>query len=99
MTTGKSKRDNPEKLSFEQCLEQLDTLVREMESGTIPLEEMIVKFEEGTALAAACHKKLDSLKQKIEMLQSSKTPGRRQEAQASAPESTRNSSLFRDEPF
>ena len=61
-----------EKCRFEQCLQKLDALVREMESGQVPLEDMISKFEEGTAIAAICHRKLNSLKQKIEMLQ----PGR-----------------------
>ena len=56
-----------EKCRFEQCLQKLDALVREMESGQVPLEDMISKFEEGTAIAAICHRKLNSLKQKIEM--------------------------------
>ena len=67
-----------EKHRFEECLQKLEAIVREMESGTVPLEDMISKFEEGTAIASICHKKLASLKQKIEMLQ----PGR----DAAAPE-------------
>ena len=61
-----------EKCRFEECLRKLDSIVREMESGNVPLENMISKFEEGSAIASICHKKLASLKQKIEMLQ----PGR-----------------------
>ncbi len=61
-----------EKCRFEECLRKLDAIVREMESGNVPLEDMISKFEEGSAIASICHRKLDSLKQKIEMLQ----PGR-----------------------
>ena len=61
-----------EKCRFEECLNKLDSIVREMESGNVPLEDMISKFEEGSAIASICHKKLNSLKQKIEMLQ----PGR-----------------------
>lgn len=67
-----------EQRRFEECLQKLEAIVREMESGTVPLEDMISKFEEGTAIASICHKKLASLKQKIEMLQ----PGR----DAAAPE-------------
>ena len=62
-----------EKCRFEECLRKLDSLVREMESGQVPLEDMISKFEEGTAIAAICHRKLNSLKQKIEMLQPGRT--------------------------
>ena len=61
-----------EKCRFEECLRKLDSIVREMESGNVPLEDMISKFEEGSAIASICHKKLNSLKQKIELLQ----PGR-----------------------
>jgi len=67
-----------EKCRFEECLRKLDALVREMESGQVPLEDMISKFEEGTAIAAICHRKLNSLKQKIEMLQ----PGRNETGEA-----------------
>ena len=67
-----------EKCRFEECLRKLDALVREMESGKVPLEDMISKFEEGTAIAAICHRKLNSLKQKIEMLQ----PGRPETGEA-----------------
>ena len=64
-----------EKCRFEECLRRLDSIVREMESGNVPLENMISKFEEGSAIAAICHKKLSSLKQKIEMLQPVRLPG------------------------
>ena len=44
---------------------------------------MIAQFEEGSAIASICHKKLNSLKQKIEMLQ----PGRENAApQTPAPD-------------
>ena len=58
-----------EQCRFEECLRRLDAIVREMESGNVPLEDMISKFEEGSAIAPICHRKLNSLKQKIEMLQ------------------------------
>jgi len=58
-----------EKCRFEECLRKLDAIVREMESGNVPLEDMISKFEEGSAIASVCHRKLNSLKQKIEHLQ------------------------------
>ena len=61
-----------EQCRFEECLSRLNAIVREMESGNVPLEDMISKFEEGSAIASVCHRKLNSLKQKIEMLQ----PGR-----------------------
>lgn len=73
MALDKAQMEQLEKQPFEKCLEQLDSLVREMESGNVPLEEMISKFETGSAIAEICHKKLNCLKQKIEMMQSGKT--------------------------
>jgi len=56
------------KIDFEQSLERLETLVEEMESGKLPLEEMIKHFEEGSKLVTLCSKKLNEVEQKIEKL-------------------------------
>jgi exodeoxyribonuclease VII small subunit len=53
---------------FEQSLERLETLVNEMESGELALEEMIKHFEEGSKLVTLCSKKLTEVEQKIEKL-------------------------------
>ncbi len=55
-------------IDFEKSLERLETLVNEMESGTLPLEEMIKHFEEGSKLVTLCSKKLTEVEQKIEKL-------------------------------
>ncbi len=53
---------------FEQSLEKLQTLVRELESGDCSLEDSIKKFEEGMALAKSCQDRLTQAEQKIELL-------------------------------
>ena len=55
-------------VDFEKSLERLETLVNEMESGNLPLEEMIKHFEEGSKLVTLCSKKLTEVEQKIEKL-------------------------------
>jgi len=55
-------------IDFEKSLERLETLVNEMESGDLPLEEMIKHFEEGSKLVTLCSKKLTEVEQKIEKL-------------------------------
>ena len=55
-------------IDFEQSLERLETLVNEMESGELALEEMIKHFEEGSKLVTLCSKKLTEVEQKIEKL-------------------------------
>jgi len=55
-------------IDFEQSLERLETLVSEMENGSLPLEGMIKHFEEGSKLVTLCSKKLTEVEQKIEKL-------------------------------
>ena len=55
-------------VDFEKSLERLETLVNEMESGELALEEMIKHFEEGSKLVTLCSKKLTEVEQKIEKL-------------------------------
>ncbi len=55
-------------LSFEDALEQLEQLVARMESGELPLAEMIDRFEEGNRLLGLCSKRLQDAGRKIELL-------------------------------
>ncbi len=61
-------KKSDDQLSFEQALEQLETLVAKMEDGDLPLDKMINYFERGTALANLCDKKLKTLEKKIQVL-------------------------------
>ena len=56
------------KKTFEQALKQLEQIVNELESGDIPLEKAIKKFEEGIALSKFCAEKLDESEKRITML-------------------------------
>lgn len=52
-------------LSFEQSMERLDAIVKQLEKGEAPLNESLKLFEEGTALIAVCSKMLDEAEQKV----------------------------------
>lgn len=54
--------------TFEQKLERLQTLVRDLESGEKGLEESLGLFEEGVALARGLSQKLEEVKTKVEVL-------------------------------
>lgn len=54
--------------SFEEGLEQLERLVREMEDGDLPLEKLITHYEKGTKLLTQCDQKLKDAEKKIEIL-------------------------------
>jgi len=56
------------KKSFESAIEQLDAIVRELETDEIPLEKAIKKFEEGVKLSQLCAKRLDETEEKMSLL-------------------------------
>ena len=41
--------------SFEQALEELETLVKELENGEIELSKAVKKYNEGMKLSKYCH--------------------------------------------
>lgn len=58
-----------EKLSFEDGLKRLESLVEAMESEDLPLETLLAKFEEGSQLARACQTKLAEAEVRIQQLE------------------------------
>ena len=56
------------KISFEKSLKQLEQIVQELESGNLPLEKAMKKFEEGVKLSKFCSEKLDETEKKISVL-------------------------------
>lgn len=57
-----------ESMPFEKALEALEAVVARMESGNMPLDEMMKAYEEGRALSDICGKKLTEVERKIEVL-------------------------------
>jgi exodeoxyribonuclease VII small subunit len=57
-----------ELLSIEEAMERLEALVREMETGQLPLEKLIASYEEGVKLASLCQEKLDVASKKIQII-------------------------------
>jgi exodeoxyribonuclease VII small subunit len=55
-------------LPFEEALAQLESVVRELESGEIALEEALARFEDGVRLSRHCLGVLDSAQGRIERL-------------------------------
>ncbi|PSH03278.1 MAG: exodeoxyribonuclease VII small subunit [Acidobacteria bacterium] len=53
---------------FEECLQRLEAIVKEMEKGDLPLEQSLKLFEEGVALSSSCRKELEEAEGKIEIL-------------------------------
>ena len=61
-----AKKDSP--ASFEAGLEELETIVKDMESGELPLDRALELFERGMKLSEACRKQLEEAETRIEIL-------------------------------
>ena len=55
-------------VNLEKSLADLEALVEELESGDLPLEKAMQKFEEGIKLTRACQAALKEAEQKVEIL-------------------------------
>lgn len=56
---------------FEEALQKLESVVEAMESGDLPLETLLAKYEEGVRLAKTCQDKLAEAELKIQQLEKS----------------------------
>jgi len=54
--------------SFESGLQELEQIVKEMESGDLPLERALELYEKGMKLTERCRKQLEEAETRIEML-------------------------------
>ena len=63
-------RKKPKSLSFEQSMQELETLVSKMEQGDLPLEDALQSFERGIQLARHSQQKLKDAEQKVQILTS-----------------------------
>ncbi|MHC4218826.1 MAG: exodeoxyribonuclease VII small subunit [Planctomycetota bacterium] len=59
---------DPEKLSFEQAIEEIEAIVQQIEQGKIGLAESLTRYQRGAALLKRCRGILDVAEQQIEKL-------------------------------
>ncbi len=65
-------KDKDAKLPFEAALERLEAVVESMESGDVPLADLLSKFEEGNKLLKICESRLKDAELRIEQLKKQK---------------------------
>ena len=63
------KTDKTDELSFEQGIERLENIVEAMESGDLPLETLLQRFEDGTRLVKLCQSRLEQAELQIQKLE------------------------------
>ena len=57
-----------EKLSFEESMQKLEDITKELEKGELDLNSSMEKFEEGIKLSKECNKILENAEKKITIL-------------------------------
>jgi exodeoxyribonuclease VII small subunit len=65
--SSKAKPSGSE-LNFEKAMSRLEAIVEQMETGKLPLEDLIIRYEEGMNLVKICQERLTSAEQKIEII-------------------------------
>ena len=55
----------PKKKTFESTLAQLESIVKELESGSLDLDKMLKLFEEGMKLTQLCRGQLKEVEDRI----------------------------------
>jgi exodeoxyribonuclease VII small subunit len=55
-------------LSFERAIEELETIVKRLEDGKVPLEESVTIYERGEALKRRCEELLRQAEARVEKI-------------------------------
>jgi exodeoxyribonuclease VII small subunit len=63
-----SMQPDPATLSFEEALRALESIVRRLESGDVPLDESITLYARGEALRKQCTERLQDAEARIQKL-------------------------------
>lgn len=70
-----SQSDPPETPSFEKAMSELEVIVRKLETGTQPLQQMLEDYSKAVELVQHCHRHLDVARRRIAQLESVRTDG------------------------
>lgn len=65
--TSSSAADAPP-VSYEAALQELEALTTQMESGQLPLDQLLAGYARGAQLLAYCRAQLDAVEQQIKVL-------------------------------
>jgi exodeoxyribonuclease VII small subunit len=68
LNTGVDLMSAKKSIDLEKALSDLETIVEELESGDLPLEKAMKRFEDGIKLTRSCQAALKEAEQKVEIL-------------------------------
>lgn len=55
--------------SYEDAIKELDRLVMAMESGDVPLDQMLARYQRGAELLQYCRTQLESVENQVKILE------------------------------
>jgi exodeoxyribonuclease VII small subunit len=56
------------KMPFERAIEELETIIKRLEEGRVPLEESVAIYERGEALKSRCEELLKAAEARVEKI-------------------------------
>ena len=59
----------PSEPSYEQALAELDRLVQAMETGQLPLDQLLESYRRGAELLALCRSRLEAVEAQVKVLE------------------------------
>ena len=59
----------PPPLSYEQALAELDRLVQAMETGQMPLDQLLDSYKRGAELLQLCRSRLEAVEAQVQVLE------------------------------
>ena len=66
---AKAKKTAADDISYEDAASKLDSIVEALESEELPLEQLLVQYEEGAKLVKVCESKLQAAEKRITQLE------------------------------
>ena len=65
LLVAKTPTDSDKPLPFETALEEVEAIIRRIESGEVGLEDSIAQYERGVLLVKQCREVLDRVEQRV----------------------------------
>lgn len=65
---AETRNSDVKKLPFEKAIDELESIVRRLEEGKVPLEESVAIYERGEALKARCEELLKQAEARVEKI-------------------------------
>jgi exodeoxyribonuclease VII small subunit len=72
-TCSTDAQDQPLPSTYEAAVQELEALLARLESGQMPLDDLLGAYQRATALLAFCRRRLDAVEQQIQIVDGSQT--------------------------